>query len=97
MKKPFKYTVFCELTHEVLYETNQEPSLRELQTWQLTTKKGQPCMELKQTRTAYLDTRYEAKIRLYNYFTYTKQGLPIPKFSPFEGTEIGKTIPILNF
>lgn len=45
----------------------------------------------------YEDTRYEAKLRLYNYLTYTKQGKEIPRYKPFAGTEIGKTIPILNF
>ena len=45
----------------------------------------------------YIDTRYKAKLRLYNYITFTKQGLKIPSFKPFENTEIGKSIPILNF
>lgn len=43
------------------------------------------------------DTRYKAKLRLYNYVTFTKMGLEIPTYKPFAGTEIGKTTPILNF
>ena len=39
----------------------------------------------------YIDTRYRAKLRLYNYINGVKP------YRPFEGTEIGKTIPILNF
>lgn len=53
---------------------------------------GQPDMW-----TIYEDTRYEAKLRLYRYITYTKQGREIPRYRPYKGTEIGKTIPILNF
>ena len=39
----------------------------------------------------YIDTRYAAKLRLYRYINGIKP------YRPFEGTEIGKTIPILNF
>ena len=39
----------------------------------------------------YIDTRYAAKMRLYNYIH------KIPPYRPFAGTEIGKSIPILNF
>ncbi len=43
------------------------------------------------------DTRYKAKLRLYNYINFIKQGKEIPRYKPFEGTEIGKSLPILNF
>lgn len=54
--------------------------------------------EYKQIYTVYEDLRYKAKLRLYNYLR-KKQGLSTypPKYKPFEGTEIGKTIAILNF
>ena len=39
----------------------------------------------------YIDTRYAAKLRLYNYIH------KIPPYRPYAGTEIGKSIPILNF
>ncbi len=45
----------------------------------------------------FIDTRYYAKLRLYNYLTFTRKGLKIPRYEPFKGTEIGKSIPILNF
>jgi hypothetical protein len=35
-------------------------------------------------------------MRLYTY-ARKKYGLPIHKYRPYAGTEIGKTIPILNF
>jgi hypothetical protein len=38
-----------------------------------------------------------AKLRLWNYITFTKKGLSIPRYKPFAGTEIGKSLPILNF
>lgn len=43
--------------------------------------------------TIYVDTRYPAKIRLWRYINK----IPAPKYQPFKGTEIGKSIPILNF
>lgn len=42
------------------------------------------------------DVRFDAKLRLYNYITFTKKGIEVPKYKPYAGTEIGKTIPILN-
>ena len=91
MEKPYKYSIFCEKTRKVVKETNVEPSLRDLQTG----IDGQT--KLKQTKTCYIDNRYDAKLRLYNYVTYTKNGLEIPRYKPFAGNEIGKSIPILNF
>ena len=79
----------------VYLETNTPPLLHQLQTWESTSNEN--VRELKQTKTAYMDTRYEAKLRLYNYITYTKKGLSVPKYKPFQNSEIGKTTPILNF
>ena len=76
-------------------ETNQEPLLHQLQTWEQTSEPN--VRELKQTKTVYFDTRYEAKLRLFNYVNYSKKGLEIPRYRPFVGIEIGKSIPILNF
>lgn len=39
----------------------------------------------------YIDTRYKAKLRLWRYIHKIKP------YRPFEGTEIGKSLPILNF
>lgn len=95
MDKPFKYTIICNKTGSVVNETNEEPLLREIQTWEETDTPN--IRELRQTKTVYIDTRYEAKLRLFNYITYTKKGLNIPKYKPFIGNEIGKSIPIFNF
>lgn len=95
MKKPYKFTIICNKTGNIICEQNYEPLLFNLQTWEETFEKN--IKVLKQTKTAYIDTRYEAKLRLYNYKTYVKKGLEIPKYRPFFGTQIGKTIPILNF
>lgn len=95
MEKPFRYSIFDTITKRIEFETNQEPSLHHLQTWVETDQPG--LSVLKQTKIVYIDTRYEAKLRLWNYITFTKKGLEIPKYKPFAGTEIGKTIPILNF
>jgi len=95
MNKPFKYTIICDKTKNVVMETNQEPLLQQLQTWEETSEPN--VRELKQTKTVYIDTRYEAKLRLCNYVNFTKKGLEIPRYRPYEGTEIGKSIPILDF
>jgi hypothetical protein len=95
MNKPFKYTIICDKTKKVVMETNQEPLLHQLQTWEQTSESS--VRELKQTKTVYIDTRYEAKLRLYNYVNYLKKGLEIPRYRPFAGNEIGKSIPILSF
>ena len=95
MKQPFKYTIICNKTNKVVMETNQAPLLYQLQTWEETDDIN--VRELKQTKTAYIDTRYEARLRLFNYINYTSKGLEIPRYKPFLGTEIGKSLPILNF
>ena len=95
MKRPYKYTIVCNKTNSIT-ETNIAPQLHHLQTYEpIEGKEG--IKELKQTKTCYIDTRYEAKLRLYNYITYTKQGKEVPKYNPYKGTEIGKSLPILNF
>lgn len=43
-----------------------------------------------------IDTRYDAKLRLYNWWC-TKNEINEPEHKPFKGTEMGKTSPILNF
>lgn len=95
MNKPFKFTVICNKTNKVLYQTNIEPLLHTLQSYEPTQDPN--VRVLTQTKTVYIDTRYEAKLRLYNYITFIKQGKEIPKYQPFKGTEIGKSVPILNF
>ena len=95
MKRPTKYTVICDKTKKVLYYTNIAPLLHELETWEQTEN---PSISVKkQTRTAYVNTRYDAELRLYNYITYTKRGVDIPKYNPYRGTSIGIDTPILNF
>lgn len=95
MNKPFKFFILCNKTNNIIEETNQAPSLDRLQTWEPT--EDPRVKQLIKTRTCYIDTRYEAKLRLFNYLNYTKKGLEIPRYRPFYGTEIGKSIPILNF
>lgn len=95
MKKPYKYTVVCNKTGKVLDETNILPQLHRLQTWEPT--EDPKVSILTQTKTVWIDTRYEARLRLYNYVTFTKNGASIPSYNPFEDTQIGKSIPILNF
>lgn len=94
MNKPYKYTIICKKTGRI-EETNIEPLLHHLQTWEETEDKNKKV--LMQTKECYIDTRYEAKLRLYNYLTYTRHGLHIPRYAPYKSGEVGKSIPILNF
>lgn len=93
MQKPFKYSIICNKTNEIT-ETNIAPLLHHLETWE---KVSENVSRLVQTKNCLVDTRYEARLRLYNYFEFTKQGKEIPRYKPFSGTEIGKSVPILNF
>jgi hypothetical protein len=63
MEKPFMYTIICDKTKQVISETNSAPLLHHLQTWEET---ADPKIRvLKQTKTAYVDTRYKAKVFQY--------------------------------
>lgn len=95
MKKPFEYSVICSKTGKFLFETNVAPLKHHLETWEET---NDPTVkQLLQTKEVYIDTRYATKLRLWNYITFTKKGFSIPRYEPFAGTEIGKSLPILNF
>lgn len=96
MEKPCKYFLLHKETKEYkeFFSYYEAPLTRDLCKY---VDIGNGVSELKQVWDAYIDTRYEAKLRLYNYVNYTKKGLPIPRYKPFEGTEIGKSMPILNF
>lgn len=65
MKRPFKYFIVCHKKKKVILETNQPPMLMDLQTWEAVPNTNSK--KLTQTKTAYIDTRYKAKLRLYNY------------------------------
>ena len=95
MEKPYKFVIFDNKTGQICRQTNIEPLLYELQTWEPDGTTGFKI--LKQTKTCYIDTRYKARLRLYNFVEYTSKGLAVPKYEPFKNTEIGKTIPVLNF
>ena len=91
MNRPYKYQVICNKTLEIISESNYLPSQHTLFTWEETENPN--IRKQVQTRTVYEDLRYEAKLRLFNYINGIK---PIA-YKPFEGTEIGKSLPILSF
>lgn len=95
MDRPYKYTIFCNKTNKIVSEQNHEPLLHHLQTYEPTENPN--VKKLVQTKTAYIDTRYEARLRLWEFITYTKNGLKKPRYNPYKNTQIGKSIPILNF
>ena len=77
MQQPFEFTAINKLTNEVV-EYNRGLHIHV------------PYGSVDNWQ-RYIDLRYKAKLRLYNYIHGIKP------YNPFEGTEIGKTIPILNF
>lgn len=93
MQKPFRYTAINRKTGEIR-EQNFPPMLHHFQEWEAIDDKAS---QLVCNWDFYENMRYKAALRLYNYLTYTKQGKEIPRYRPFAGAEIGKTIPILNF
>ena len=93
MNRPYQYTIFCQKTGQT-WETNFAPTLRELQTYEPTENPNM--FILKQTKVCYIDTRYTAKLRLFNYLkNKTKERLK--EYEPYANTEFGKSIPILPF
>lgn len=91
MPRPWKYLIFDTIDRELSCYTDTEPVRHELETYQPTDVPD--VFKLKQTRIAYVDTRYAAKMRLYNYLL-KKCGVE----QSFGGDkEIGVSKPILNF
>ena len=64
MEKPYKYQIFDTITKTWEY-TNIEPLLHHLETYVHTQEKSVSVK--KQTKICYIDTRYEAKKRLFEY------------------------------
>lgn len=83
MEKPYKFFALHKQTSEIRY-FNHELS-RPYQPGHVSDEDYQ--------WTIYIDTRYAARLRLYNYIHKVK---PV-RYSPYAGTETGKSIPILNF
>ena len=65
MEKPYKFSILCNKTKEFVLFTNIEPRLSDLETWENTNELG--VKEKQITKTVYIDTKYKAKLRLYNY------------------------------
>ena len=95
MDRPKKYLV-KDLIDKTWEETNILPPASRMQKF-IADHDSPNIGRLKTVMEVFEDKRYEAKLRLYNYVTYTRNGLEIPRYKPFAGTEIGKSIPILNF
>ena len=93
MEKPFEYFILDIKTKAVLYRTNTPPISSDLDTWEPTDTPS--VFKRVKTREAYIDTRYRARLRLYNYVTYTSKGLPVPSYKPY--ANLPKDTPILNF
>lgn len=74
MEFPYKYFIICDKTKQVVRQTNIEPLTRDLETYEDTEVRG--IKKLTKTRTAYVDTRYDAKVRLFKYL-HSKQSLKV--------------------
>jgi len=89
MEKPYKYIIIDNETKKVMY-SNIKPSSNDVTRWEKVSGKVS-CKKV--FKTVYVNTRYKAELRLYNYITYTKNNIEIPKYQPFKGIDS----PILNF
>ena len=76
MEKPYKYWLFNRITQELepYLGYYSPPVTHELFAY----IDGVYCQKFD----IYIDTRYEAKLRLFNYITYTRKGLPVPVYKP---------------
>ena len=89
---PQKYYIYDTINPSMSYDTDCAPILCQLETYQPTEKEN--VFKKVQTKFCYIDTRYEAKLRLFYYLHPERK--PTGK-SIYEGTEIGKSLPILNY
>lgn len=96
MKKPVRFTLIHKVTKKekdfVSYRTT--PILDDVCEW---VEIGNGASQYLPMWDVWEDKRYTAKLRLWKYLTYYKQGREESKYRPYKNTEIGKTIPILNF
>ena len=84
MEKPYKYTAIHKVSKKIEYFNIIELRPDRIK-YYFADETEYPWIILE-------DIRYKAKLRLYNYVN------KIPKQKPYyAGTEIGKSIPILNF
>lgn len=82
-QRPYEYEIVCQKTGASTFQ-NFPPILSDLQTSESTDQKN--VWELKQTKICYIDTRYEARLRLWKYkmkkagyvFQKIKPNLPLP-------------------
>jgi len=76
MKKPSKYTLIHRTTKEIKpwIGYTSAPLTHELMEYVDGVNT--------QVWDAYIDNRYAAKLRLYNYITFAKRGLSVPKYKP---------------
>ena len=78
MERPYLFTIMDETKTKFEY-TNIEPSEDRLKTYVSTNNPENPGqMELKKTKTVFIDLRFLARIRLYSYVAYTKKGIKAP-------------------
>jgi len=66
MEKPYKFRIICDKTGKVS-KTNLEPTIQDTHTYESI---GCGRKALVQTKTVYIDTRYEARLRLYKWLTH---------------------------
>ena len=91
MSRPHRYHILDKITRN-WEETDIQPRLDELQTYRPTERPD--AFRRGETKACYIDLRYEAKLRLYNYLK-KKCGVPEPE--RWADPETGKSKPILNF
>jgi len=80
-QRPYQYEIICQKTGKATYQ-NHPPTLCDLQTYE----PKDNVFELKQTKICYIDTRYEARLRLWKckmkkagyVFEKIKPNLPLP-------------------
>lgn len=70
MKKPYKYTIIDIETGKEEYRNNV-PSSCETHRY-ISEIENTNIAHLTEVKKVFVDTRYEAKLRLYNYVTYTR-------------------------
>lgn len=96
MKKPVQFTLIHKVTKQqkdfISYRTT--PILDDVCEWVVI---GEGVKQYLPMWDVWEDKRYEARLRLWKYLVCNIQGREESKYQPYKNSEIGKTIPILNF
>lgn len=94
MKKPHRFTLVHKITgkEKSFSSYYTYPTTEDVSEW---VEISEGVKQWQEVYTVYEDMRFKARLRLWKYLTYFKQGKEEPKYQPYKNWD--KNVPILNF